>query len=208
MMTKASEKAFWRAMNVAASCAELEIQVDSVEQSIESVTEILEKLKLQRMLKTAKEELELKKQDRSIALFSNIGPDGALIKSTLRLEIDRIGRSMYSDATAELFELNFGRAIRRFALHNLLPHQRGRFLSLAGVPVQEAPYEAEIARLTSAEAYDALYADDFDREMYSKKFSELFEMQKHAEMPRIPAIDEWLFDHEISVGIPNTPKQN
>lgn len=185
-----------------ASTSELQFMLVSISDSMLAESDPELKSELQWKVKQTRDQIDALAEDRPIVLFDVIGRDGALATSTLRREIARIASSMYSDATAELYELNYGRAIRRFALTNLLPHQRGRFLNLAGVGVSEGVYEAEIARLTSSEAYERMYADDFDAQWYADRFSELFAQASLEGTPRIPNADEWLFDHEICIGCP------
>jgi len=141
-------------------------------------------------------------QQRTLTLFGAIEEDGSLKRVTFdqayRLATDELPNT----PLPETYLLTHDRAIRRFALDQMLPLDRSYFMHLAGVPVKENRYANEFASLCVDEVRDCMYAEDPNPTYFHNELERVMELMDAEPKARIPAIDELLLDSEIEIAAP------
>jgi len=136
---------------------------------------------------------------RLITLFGKLEEDGSLKRVTFdqayRLATDELPNT----PLPETYQLAHDRALRQFALDQLLPFDRSYFLHLAGVPVKENRYASEFASLCVDEVRDCMYAEDPTPIYFHNEIIRVLDLMDAEPKARIPAIGELLLDADIEV---------
>lgn len=136
---------------------------------------------------------------RTITLFGFIEEDGSLKRATFNQAYElAIGR-LPNTRLPETWQLVHDRACRTFAHSQLLGSDRGYFLHMAGVPLQEGKYDAQFADLCVREVCDVMYAEDPRPEAFAREIEELLRDIEAEPKPRVPNRDEVLLDDEIEL---------
>lgn len=136
---------------------------------------------------------------RLLTLFGMIEADGSLKRVTFTQAYELAVGKLPNTPLPETYELVHDRACRRFAKTQLLGSDRGYFLHLAGVSLQENAFAAELAALCVDEVRDCMYAEDPKPLYFARMVDDVIRKMEAEPKPRIPQPNELLLDDEIQL---------
>ena len=136
---------------------------------------------------------------RLMTLFGTIEEDGSLKRATFAQAYDLAIGTLSNTPLPESFQLIHDRACRRFAVTQLLGNDRGYFLNMAGVPLQENRFAADFAALAVAELHDCMYSEEPLPSYYARELGDVMRKMEAEPPSRIPQRNELILDDEIQI---------